>query len=198
MSGLITLRNLILHGSFDRIELVERRKDIGGVWFLEPQEPGAPDLQWQSPAYPNLIGNVLPEFLSFSSAPPFPQAESAPTQPFPSLTETYDYLQRFAKPFLEDGRIRCNSEVVKVDETVDGKWDVYIKAAGQPEAQHETWDSVVVCTGWHSTPWWPDTEGLSLLRDSGLAFHASDWKGVEHHKLHGKVLFTSPLFFHCV
>jgi cation diffusion facilitator CzcD-associated flavoprotein CzcO len=32
VSGLITLRNLILHGDFDRVELVERRSQVGGVW----------------------------------------------------------------------------------------------------------------------------------------------------------------------
>ena len=31
-SGLVTLRNLIKHGNFERVELVERRDDIGGVW----------------------------------------------------------------------------------------------------------------------------------------------------------------------
>jgi cation diffusion facilitator CzcD-associated flavoprotein CzcO len=30
--GLVTLRNLIERGSFDRVELVERRDDVGGVW----------------------------------------------------------------------------------------------------------------------------------------------------------------------
>ena len=32
--GLVTLRNLIERGDFERVELVERRDDIGGVWYL--------------------------------------------------------------------------------------------------------------------------------------------------------------------
>ena len=33
-SGLVTLRNLVELGSFERVELVERRNDVGGVWFV--------------------------------------------------------------------------------------------------------------------------------------------------------------------
>lgn len=32
--GLVTLRNLIDRGEFDHVELVERRDDIGGVWYV--------------------------------------------------------------------------------------------------------------------------------------------------------------------
>lgn len=31
-AGLVTLRNLVQLGDFDRVELVERRDDVGGVW----------------------------------------------------------------------------------------------------------------------------------------------------------------------
>lgn len=31
-TGLVTLRNLTERGDFDRVELVERRDDVGGVW----------------------------------------------------------------------------------------------------------------------------------------------------------------------
>lgn len=31
-TGLVTLRNLTERGHFDRVELMERRDDVGGVW----------------------------------------------------------------------------------------------------------------------------------------------------------------------
>lgn len=31
-TGLATLRNLTERGNFERVELVERRDDVGGVW----------------------------------------------------------------------------------------------------------------------------------------------------------------------
>lgn len=134
----------------------------------------------------------MPEFLSFSSHPPFPDPPTAPNQPFPSLKETYDYLELFANPFLADGRIHCNTEVLQVEERPDRQWNVVLQRE-ESETQ-EVWDAIVICTGWHSTPYWPSTDGLSTLRKTGLAMHAKDWIGVEFHGLHGKV--GSPLNFH--
>lgn len=31
-AGLVSLRNLLELGQFERVELVERRDDVGGVW----------------------------------------------------------------------------------------------------------------------------------------------------------------------
>jgi cation diffusion facilitator CzcD-associated flavoprotein CzcO len=33
-SGLVTLRNLLDRGEFDDVQLVERRDDVGGVWWV--------------------------------------------------------------------------------------------------------------------------------------------------------------------
>ncbi|KAJ8522332.1 hypothetical protein ONZ45_g1113 [Pleurotus djamor] len=178
VSGIITLRNLALYAELDEVKLVERRSDIGGVWFLELQSPGQPLPHWQSPAYPELIGNVLPEFLSFSSHPPFPNT-SSPEQPFPSLQETYSYLKEFAAPYVADGRIQCNEEVERVEEKLDGRWQVTLRDVTSEHQKTENWDAVVIATGWHSNPWWPSTEGLDKLRERGLAIHAKDWMGVE-------------------
>ena len=178
VAGLVTLRNLIKlgeqKGHFDRVELVERRDDVGGVWyvllsahFAHPHCPPYVDLafltpiiylivplthlwprlssthapflhcghhahshatryldnpppnsatpRWPSPAYPGLIGNVLPEYLSYSDYPPFPTPPGHPEQPFPTLQETYEYLKGFANS-LSPGRIRLNTEVVRVVE----------------------------------------------------------------------------------
>lgn len=70
-----------------------------------------------------MIGNVHPEFLTFSGNPfPIPPT---PDQPFPTLRETYDYLKDFSRPLLEQGKIRLNHEVVRVEEIDDsngGGW----------------------------------------------------------------------------
>ncbi|KAL1698743.1 hypothetical protein EV121DRAFT_274224, partial [Schizophyllum commune] len=119
VAGLVTLRNLIKlgeqKGHFDRVELVERRDDVGGVWYLDNPPPNSTTPRWPSPAYPGLIGNVLPEYLSYSDYPPFPTPPGHPEQPFPTLQETYEYLKGFANS-LEPGRIRLNTEVVRVVE----------------------------------------------------------------------------------
>jgi cation diffusion facilitator CzcD-associated flavoprotein CzcO len=136
-----------------------------------------------------MVGNVLPEYLSFSSHKQFPTPATAPDQPFPSLKETHEYLTDFAEPFLSDGRIRCNVEALRVEETLEGKWEVTVRDTKEQSGMsvNETWDAVAISTGWHSSPFWPPTEGLDLLRNLGLAMHAKDWMGVDFHGLRGKV-----------
>ncbi|KIY50253.1 FAD/NAD(P)-binding domain-containing protein [Fistulina hepatica ATCC 64428] len=181
-AGLVTLRNLVKYGEsegrYDRVELVERRDDIGGVWYLDdPTKSGDDRPRWPSPAYPGLVGNVLPEYLSFSFFP-FPEPPSAPHLPFPTLTETHDYLRAFAAEHLPTGRIRLSVNVVRVEERVDGRWEVTLEDWNRSGVQtHELWDAVVVATGWYDTPLYPEVEGLQQVRDAGLVSHAKDWRG---------------------
>src|SRR6266700_6792118 len=116
-TGLVSLRNIIERGKFKHVELWERRDDVGGVWYLEPQREESDPIipKWPSPAYKGLIGNVLPGFLCFSEFP-FPEPPSTPNQPFPTLVETHGYLRAFAEPYLVNGKIKLNREVISVDE----------------------------------------------------------------------------------
>ncbi|KAF8659935.1 hypothetical protein AX16_001671 [Volvariella volvacea WC 439] len=191
-AGLVALRNLTERGSFGRVELVERRDDVGGVWYLDNPPPSTPQRpRWPSPAYPGLIGNVLSQYLSYSDFP-FPPPDN-PDQPFPTLSETHRYLQDFAKPFIEKGSIRLNVEVVSVTELGpesgaaerEGEddrsygWKVVLKDWNDGQGGkvvEEIWDGVVIANGWYDTPAWPDTPGLDELRKRDLARHAKWWR----------------------
>ncbi|KAE9401858.1 FAD/NAD(P)-binding domain-containing protein [Gymnopus androsaceus JB14] len=189
-AGLVTLRNLVERGQFEKVVLVERRDDVGGVWYQD--EPIIPSNttstinkpQWPSPAYPGLVGNVLPRFLSFSENP-FPKTPNHPHQPFPSLAETYQYLRAFAEPYIEKGQIRLNTEVMRVEELPQKKgWKVHVRDwsecennEGVPLEAEEIWDGVAICAGYYDKPNWPDTEGLDVVRKKGLALHAKWWNG---------------------
>ncbi|KAJ7362316.1 hypothetical protein DFH08DRAFT_731696 [Mycena albidolilacea] len=186
-SGLVTLRNLLDRGEFDDVQLVERRDDVGGVWYLD-DDPNAPNERpisaaprWPSPAYPGLIGNVLPEFLSFSAFLPFPEPSStAAGQPFPSLSETHAYLRAFAAPLLSQGLIRLSTEVCAVEELGEqAGWHVRMRRwAGDEKAEEvkETWDAVVVATAFYDHLVFPETPGIAQLRELGLAQHAQSWR----------------------
>ena len=143
----------------------------------EPRQPGKPI--WPSPAYPGLVGNVLPSFRGF----PFPErTQKYPHQPFPTLTETYEYLSSFADRFIKSGQIRLNWEVVRVEEGMqnEGQWKVYMRNwNGDANGKEcvETWDAVVVAVGWYDNPVWPDTDGLDVIKAKGCAIHAKDWRG---------------------
>ncbi|KAL1689230.1 hypothetical protein GGG16DRAFT_126625 [Schizophyllum commune] len=189
VAGLVTLRNLIKlgeqKGHFDRVELVERRNDVGGVWYLDNPPPNSTTPRWPSPAYPGLIGNVLPEYLSYSDYPPFPTPPGHPEQPFPTLQETYEYLKGFANS-LAPGRIRLNTEVVRVVEkdgpvpSKDGGngWTVVLRDWNEGgKEREEEWDAIVSAVGYYDTPVWPDVPGLDKVREAGLAEHAKAYRG---------------------
>jgi cation diffusion facilitator CzcD-associated flavoprotein CzcO len=138
------------------------------------------------------MGNVLPEFLSFSGHP-FPPPPTSPDQPFPDLIQTQSYLRKFAEPLFTTGKIRLNTEVVAVEQIgPDGGWKVVLKDwtdQGKGREIEERWDAVVVATAWYDNPNWPETEGLEELRRKGIAKHAKIWDGPEEFK--GKVSFPS-------
>ncbi|KAF8961151.1 hypothetical protein BDZ97DRAFT_1905592 [Flammula alnicola] len=185
-TGLVALRNLIERGHFEHVKLYERRDDVGGVWYFEEND-GSEIIdrakpRWPSPAYKGLVGNVLPEFLTFSGFP-FPEPPSTPNQPFPTLAETHDYLRAFAEPYVKSGAIKLSREVVRVVELKDGKgWSVVSRdwggeVAGKGKEVEEQWDAVVVAVGWYDHAAWPETEGLEELKRRGLAKHAKWWRG---------------------
>ncbi|KAG1741626.1 FAD/NAD(P)-binding domain-containing protein [Suillus lakei] len=174
--GLITLRNCLHRGTFNKVQLVERQNDVGGVWY----QNHAPDHRpcWSTPAYPGLIGNVVPEFLSFSEHPfPAPPREH---QPFPTLAETNAYLKEFARPFIEGGHIRLSVEVIGVEEVVGGGWTIRMKDWNEGGVMlEETWDAVIITTVWFDNPYFPDVPGLQELQKQqpSKVQHALSWTG---------------------
>ncbi|KDR73187.1 hypothetical protein GALMADRAFT_251771 [Galerina marginata CBS 339.88] len=183
-TGLVALRNLKERGQFEHVELYERRDDVGGVWYFEEHESSNHHRKprWPSPAYKGLIGNVLPEFLTFSEFP-FPEPPTTPHQPFPTLTETHKYLQKFAEPFIKSGSVKLNREVLRAVELEEGMgWEVVSRNWSEGydgKEEREIWDAVVVAVGWYDNPVWPETEGLEELKKRGLARHAKVWRGPE-------------------
>lgn len=148
--------------------------------------------RWPSPAYPGLIGNVLPEYLSFSQFP-FP-TRADQNQPFPTLDETQEFLRAFADPFIRANKIQLNIEVTHVEELVDGGWEVEVKDWNKRgEARVERWDAVVVAVGWYDHPVWPGTPALEILKEKGLAKHAKWYRGPQGHE--GKVRAHFPSFY---
>lgn len=138
--------------------------------------------RWPTPAYPALIGNVIPEFLSFSGSPfPVPQRRD---QPFPTLPETYEYLASFAHPLFESGKIRLHHEVIDVAEIQGeegGGWKVVMtdwsKSSGVGVRREERWDAVVITTVWFDNEYYPGVEGLDDVKQTGRVRHAKTWRG---------------------
>ncbi|OAX37673.1 FAD/NAD(P)-binding domain-containing protein [Rhizopogon vinicolor AM-OR11-026] len=185
--GLVTLRNCLHRGTFSEVQLVERQGDVGGVWYQRRSHVPTEDYRprWSTPAYPELIGNVLPEFLSFSEHP-FPVP---PSSPFPTFAETSAYLKAFALPFVERGHIRLSHEVIGVEENDGGGWVVRMKDwnKGGGAVLEETWDAVVITTVWFDNPYFPEVEGLEELQHQqpSKVQHSITWTG-PHEGYEGK------------
>lgn len=208
-TGLVALRNLVEeHGKdaqgdyplFDPL-LVERRDDVGGVWYwsddtyslersigadktqgLSPLFDPKGQPHWPSPAYLNLRGNVLPEFLEFSGKKFDPPAHG---ETFPSLHETHQYLRGFAEPYRQ--YIRCGVEVLRVHELPgDQGWEATLKdwtsgvgapgASFTPQVQVKRFDRVIVASGWYDTPYYPDVPGIDVARQAGHIHHCKHYR----------------------
>lgn len=210
-TGLVTLRNLAearghdSEGAYPLFEplLVERRDDVGGVWYwsdetyalertLGPEKvqgltsvfdpKGTP--HWPSPAYLNLRGNVLPEFLEFSGKKFDPPANG---ETFPSMGETHNYLKSFAAPYRR--YIKCRVEVLRVQELPgDRGWEVTLKhwsdsavprteaVTFTPVVETRVFDRVIVAAGWYDTPYYPDVEGIQLAKEQGHIHHCKHYR----------------------
>ncbi|CEH18596.1 Flavin-containing monooxygenase [Ceraceosorus bombacis] len=182
---------------FDKVQLVERRRDVGGVWYLDPAVAASERSRplgnaegewpvrdasdrptWPSPAYPALRGNVLPRFLSISGAPFPPPAEG---NPFPTLDETEQYLRSAVRPFQggngAQDQIRTGVEVLSVHELACAGhaqgWRVALRdwnEGGQEKV--EFWDAIVIATGWYDSPIYPPIPGLLSALSTQRLFHA--------------------------
>ncbi|KDN44738.1 hypothetical protein K437DRAFT_294747 [Tilletiaria anomala UBC 951] len=133
---------------------------------LQPQaHPHRPT--WPSPAYPQLRGNVLPRFLSYSCAKPFPPPANG--EPFPTLAETHAYLLGFAREhgLLGDGSGDATGGRIKTGREVLGAWEL-------PPTRHENESAAAggPHPKWRSAGWlvlsrqWPT--GASAQADAPL------------------------------
>ena len=149
---------------------------------------------WPSPAYPQLRGNVLPKLLSFSCAPPFPPPSNS--EPFPTLSETQDYLVSFTESQNLRPRIRTNREVLGVWElppsleeydgwknqgwlVVSRQWPAEIEAANaKPSIHVDRFSHVALCSGWYDYPIYTHSvTNFSEALAQGFIHHAKWYRG---------------------
>ncbi|KAJ3727436.1 hypothetical protein C8R42DRAFT_337196 [Lentinula raphanica] len=190
-AGLATLRNLLerSNGAFEKVELVERRDRIGGVWCRDEdqdEETIATNTtlkpQWPTPSSPELtnISSVGFNGERLSGA------------------ETGEYMRKFGEEYVAKGVVRLNVEVVSVEELVTtdeskaGGWKVKLRDWSDVDEMdeikmiEEIWDAVVVCAGFYDRPHWPKTEGLNEAKRRGLALDGRWWSPAEADAYKGK------------
>ena len=129
-----------------------------------------------TPLYDSLYTNVAVPFLGFPSFP-FPPE----TPLYPTAERVRQYLEEYAAYFDITRYIRFKT---RVEET---RWD----AKGQvwkirlPAGEWHEFEFVVVASGHHRKPRYPDVPGVKKWVDEGRAFHSSWYRRpseLAHHK----------------
>ncbi len=152
-SGLATLKMLVAAG-IDVVAL-EQGRHVGGNWRYE-DEGGA------SAAYASLRCNVSRLRMQYPSFPMPPSFGD-----YPHHADMASYFDAYADAFDLRRRIRFRTSVERIEPTADGWWQVVL-AGGVAERYRV----VVVATGHHRAPRWPEMPGTVTVPIT----HAHDYR----------------------
>lgn len=205
-AGVVTLRNLredeSAKGGLPGLDAVlyERRESIGGVWYLDEETlrleaksgysrqwpvPSTSHPRFPSPAYRQLIGNLFTRFLTFSGQPwdPLPDGEI-----FPTLEETFRYVQKAAAPLKQ--HTRTKHEVKGVWElpplsstdahglATSGGWLVHTHdhSTTPPRSLYEHFSAISLCPSYTTHPNIPSIPGIAkAMRLAPGKIHHAKW-----------------------
>ena len=192
----------------DQVARYEQQKTpytLQGQWPVQlpssssSSSSSQPHPAWPSPAYPQLRGNVLPRFLSFSMAPPFPAP--ANQDPFPTLAETEEYLLKFTESQGLRKRIKTGREVLGAWEMPpsdssngakqSGGWLVLARqwpplssaSSSTPTLHIQHFSHLCLSSGWYDFPiYTPFIPGFSEAQSKGFVHHAKWYRGPEAYR----------------
>lgn len=172
-SGLPTIKSCLEEGL--RVVCLERTADVGGLWrYTETPVDGCGSVAR------NTMLNSSKEFSAYSDFPPHADCPN-----FMLHSGILDYLTRYAKHFDLNKHIRFNHLVEAVRRITpddisshgDGglRWVVSGRDTATGQAFVVLADAVVVCSGHHAVPKWPELPGL---RDTfrGRVLHAHEYR----------------------
>ncbi|KAJ8767610.1 hypothetical protein K2173_018168 [Erythroxylum novogranatense] len=159
-SGLLTARELRREGH--KVVVFDKGDEVGGTWVYTTQvETDLLGLDQNrdtvhSSAYESLRTNLPREAMSFRDFPFVPLRDP---RRHPDRREVLMYLQEFAREFDIEELVRFGTEVVSVEQVVDGGklWNVKSKRKGLDGdggciEDNVTFDAVVICCGNFSEP----------------------------------------------
>jgi dimethylaniline monooxygenase (N-oxide forming) len=157
-SGLVTAKVLYQRGlPFD---CFEKGSDIGGLWRYE-NDSGL------SPTYASLHTNTSKTKTAFSD---FPMPDEYPD--FPSHAQLLAYFEHYVDHFGFRHRITFRTEVVRVEPTRGGTYDVTVRHRDTGATRTERYGAVLVACGHHWQPNWPVVPG----HFEGKVMHARDYR----------------------
>lgn len=158
-SGLVSAKSALESGLEPFV--FEKANTLGGLWR---PDTGA--------TWPSMRTNLSHFSCMFSDFP-----WETITDDFPTQTEMYHYLCRYAKHFDIEKYIHYNSNVISVNKNAQNQWHIqWVESDG---VKAEDFDFVMVATGIFSKPYIPEFKGLDKFQKTKKVLHSSEFKTSE-------------------
>uniref|UniRef100_A0A0N4Z0S2 Flavin-containing monooxygenase n=1 Tax=Parastrongyloides trichosuri TaxID=131310 RepID=A0A0N4Z0S2_PARTI len=147
----------------------EKSNEIGGLWRFKPYP--CPD---EGTVMRSTVINTSKEMTAYSDFPP-----PAEVANFMHNSELLKYFKSYADHFNLIKHIQFSTAVINIERHEkfehNGKWKVTTKNIVTDEVEENVFDSVMLCTGHHTTPYWPEK---FVGQDSfkGKIIHSHDYK----------------------
>lgn len=161
-SGIAACQVLAARGiAFD---CFEAGSGVGGNWrYLNDNG--------MSSAYRSLHINTSRQIMEYKA---FPMSEKYPT--YPNHLQIAEYFDEFVDHFDLRDKITFRTEVVRVERTDGGEWDVTVRSRdGGAESTHR-YAAVMVANGHHWDPRWPEPAFPGADTFTGTQTHSHDYK----------------------
>ncbi|CAG8645766.1 3394_t:CDS:2 [Cetraspora pellucida] len=142
----------------------EQNSFIGGIWRYE--NVSEKNKEPYSSIYKSILTNTSKEMTTFSD---FPIPADWPTYLNISLVEKY--IDMYAEKFNLLPHIKFNTTVLNVSILPDKRWKVKYIIQHENEEKEEIFDFVMVCSGHHRKPRWPEYKGMDLFKGEQIHSH---------------------------
>lgn len=173
-AGLAAAKALASEPAKFNIDLFERRDKLGGLWYyggdkssLRPPVPsvhpcgqelvatGADPKRFFSPLYDQLETNLKSSLMEYNGV-----SFDEGTGNFPSRSEVYRYLEKYAATIPDGIHYKFNTNV-QLLKKADGVWTVQSEDFVSSKVSTSLYDNVIVANGHFDLPYIPDVPGLA-------------------------------------
>lgn len=205
-------RYLVAEQTFSKIEVIEQRDTVGGVWTYSPSTlvdesfsiprtkpsgkldtaiyvAGHDAPKFVSPVYDQLETNIPHTLMNYSDQR-FPEG----TALFPPHVQVKRYLEDYAQELKP--LVSLSTQVQRVRKITNGdkkQWQIELLDLGSHTTRISFFDAVVVASGHYNDPFIPDIPGLVNFAQAyqGSISHSKYYKSPTEYR--NKVSFTKLL-----
>ncbi|KAL1916940.1 uncharacterized protein VTP21DRAFT_5137 [Calcarisporiella thermophila] len=161
-SGLTSIKQCLEEG-FEDIVCFEQNEFIGGLWHYTEIDDTNNDPH--SSIYRSTIINTSRQIMSYSD---FPVPENWPV--FLPNQMVARYFDMYAEHFELIQYIRFKTKVTQLEQLSDERWKIHYIQNGSEE-KAEIFDYVMIASGHHRVPRWPNFEGMEQYEGRQMHSH---------------------------